>query len=94
MATADLGSELLAKKRQFLALWSSNVRRETPSGPTHGSEENQLWKFGGGKPGEPAAIVNPTKCQSSVAVKTVPTKLGCFESFAVHGLHRVPEESL
>jgi hypothetical protein len=37
-------------------------------------------------------IVNPTKCQAPVAIKTVPTKLSCVEILAAHGLHRLTEE--
>jgi len=53
-----------------------------------------MGELGRRQPGEPAAIVNPTKGHTPVAIKTVPTKLGCPESLAAHGLHRVPEERL
>jgi hypothetical protein len=94
MATADLGGELRAEQSQLLALWRANMRRETLSGTAHRCEENQLWKLGCSQPGEATAIVNPTKCQAPIAINTVPTKLGCLESLAAHGLHRVPEERL
>jgi hypothetical protein len=95
MPAADLCGEFWAEQSQFLTPWRSHMRRETSSGvssPTHRSEQNQLWKFGGCQPGEPTAIVNPTKRQAPVAVKTVPAKLGFLESFATHGLHGVPEQ--
>ena len=75
MPAADLGGEFRAEQGQFLSPWRAHMRRETSSGvssPAHRSEQNQLWKLGGSQPGEPTAIVNPTKCQAPVAAKTVP----------------------
>lgn len=67
MPATDLGGEFLTEQIQLRSLGRARVRRENASGvssPTHRSEQNQLWKLGGREPGEPLAIVNPTKCQA------------------------------
>ena len=42
----------------------------------------------------PRCFVNSTEGQAPVALDPVPAQIGDIQSFAHHGLHRVPKESL
>src|SRR5882724_8371071 len=97
MAVSDLRRQFLTEKSHLLAFRRANVCRKVLTDgrpPPLWSKENQLWKLGGGQPGETAAILSSIESQAPVAIKTVPAEIGDVKTFAAHGLHWVPEERL
>src|SRR2546428_3966381 len=100
----DLRGQVLPEDRQILAIRRANMRRKvslsavfTPTVFTAlRSKPDQVGKLACGQPRHPAAVIDPhpPECQASVTLEAVPAQVGFLESFAAHGLHRIPEDRL
>src|SRR5688572_17974731 len=97
MAATDLGGQVFAEDGHPCPIRRANMGWKVLLGTVVGSvrsKQQQSGKLARGQPGEPAPVVEPPERETPVAVEAVPAQCGGLESFAAHGLHRIPVDRL
>src|SRR5579864_1966437 len=95
--TSYLRLQVFPKDRHLFAIRRANMRGKVSLSPVWTalrSKQEQVGKLAGCQPWKPAAVIQAPECQASVTLEAVPAQVGSLQSFAAHGLHRIPEDRL